>query len=221
MQWVDPYPFVEAGFTDSNNWAAWCPGCRRILTISPVIGLRALGCCETQYLVTPPRSNRRPFRDDCPNCADHTEYAAVDLASTSDGARILASYQCDRGHGWTREWDESPGGIPLTFRKLRCAVYRHFDQDRVLLYIGISMRPVDRGKQHASAADWTEFAAFVEGVWYTTRAEAEAIELAAIKTELPVFNRKHAVGDQRQREADYLLRHGVQLSLFADDAVIA
>lgn len=73
----------------------------------------------------------------------------------------------------------------------RCALYRHFDADDLLLYLGISDNPVQRGKDHARDSDWVQYAVRAEVTWHSSRAEALAAEAAAIVAERPLFNQQH------------------------------
>lgn len=73
----------------------------------------------------------------------------------------------------------------------RCALYRHFDADDLLLYLGISDNPVQRGKDHARDSDWVKYAVRAEVVWYRNRAAAERAEKIGIIAERPIFNRQH------------------------------
>lgn len=91
----------------------------------------------------------------------------------------------------------------------RCALYRHFDADDLLLYLGVSDNPVQRGKDHARDSDWVQYAVRAEVTWYNSRAEAIAAEEQAIKTLRPLFNRQH--NDTPQATAArhrYLAKHG-------------
>lgn len=75
----------------------------------------------------------------------------------------------------------------------RTALYRFFDADDVLLYVGIAYIPDSRQGQHArDAADtWYPLQVRRTLVWFDTRNEAEQAEKAAIKTERPRFNARH------------------------------
>ncbi|MFE2297935.1 GntR family transcriptional regulator [Streptomyces sp. NPDC059445] len=74
----------------------------------------------------------------------------------------------------------------------RTALYRHFDADRNLLYIGISVNPESRWKSHLySLAEWPKLAASRTDEWFDTREAAEIAEVAAIKAERPRFNGSH------------------------------
>jgi hypothetical protein len=86
-----------------------------------------------------------------------------------------------------------------------CGLYRHFDADRVLLYIGISENPVTRARDHAAGSIWAQFAVHWEGTWHTTRDLALAAERDAIISEKPLFNKQHANYD-KQPTIDYLAR---------------
>jgi predicted GIY-YIG superfamily endonuclease len=90
----------------------------------------------------------------------------------------------------------------------RCALYRHFDEDDVLLYVGISDNPTRRGTQHASGSEWAKFAMRATVEWLPCRSAAEAAELEIIETEGPVYNRAGATGDVEARIAHYLEQRG-------------
>jgi hypothetical protein len=90
----------------------------------------------------------------------------------------------------------------------RCALYRHYDAAGVLLYVGISENPVDRGRGHARYSEWVRYAARIEAEWLDSRAAAERAERLAIRSERPVFNIAHAVGDVDARIRSYLQAGG-------------
>lgn len=63
-----------------------------------------------------------------------------------------------------------------------------------LLYVGITRDWPTRMKQHAADKLWWDEVRFTEMVYIDgTRAQIEALEKAVIKTELPRFNKQHAV----------------------------
>jgi hypothetical protein len=68
------------------------------------------------------------------------------------------------------------------------ALYRHFDKDGKLLYVGISVNPIQRLQAHEVAAHWYGRISHVEIEWYETRAIAEAAERATIIGENPECN---------------------------------
>ena len=88
----------------------------------------------------------------------------------------------------------------------RCALYRHFDQSDVLLYVGITDTLEGRTNGHARTSDWVRFAQYAEASWYDSREGAAEAEREAIRDETPVFNRQHALGDVDLRIAEYVRR---------------
>lgn len=70
----------------------------------------------------------------------------------------------------------------------KTALYRHYDQAGVLLYIGISLCALTRTQQHRRQAAWAYDIVTVKIEWFETRQEAEAAEYKAIKTEKPKHN---------------------------------
>ena len=71
----------------------------------------------------------------------------------------------------------------------RTALYRLYDADDELLYIGVSKHPELRFEEHRMAgAKWIPKVARRDIAWYSTRREALAAEKAAIETEHPRHN---------------------------------
>jgi len=70
----------------------------------------------------------------------------------------------------------------------RTALYRFFNADERLLYIGISGDPAYRWGQHRTDKPWAGEVAMRVVEWLPTRAEAEAAELVAIRAERPLYN---------------------------------
>jgi hypothetical protein len=68
------------------------------------------------------------------------------------------------------------------------ALYRHYDAEGRLLYVGISLSAVQRLAQHADK-DWSADIRRVEIEMHPDRGTAEAAEKAAIKAENPVHNK--------------------------------
>lgn len=80
-------------------------------------------------------------------------------------------------------------------------LYRLFDRDGRLLYIGITVNPPSRFAQHAEdKAWWAEVdPESVSVVWFDTRAEAEKLELLAVRDERPLHNVVTADAEGRSR----------------------
>ena len=72
----------------------------------------------------------------------------------------------------------------------RTALYRLYDADDRLLYVGITSDPRARWKTHAAEKAWWNDIAREDLRWHATRPSAEAEELSAIKTEAPLHNRQ-------------------------------
>jgi excinuclease UvrABC nuclease subunit len=68
------------------------------------------------------------------------------------------------------------------------AVYRIYDQDGSLLYVGMGRNPMNRWAAHAENHAWWPRAASFRVEWYATRKEAFDVELQAIRTEDPECN---------------------------------
>jgi hypothetical protein len=84
----------------------------------------------------------------------------------------------------------------------RC-VYRHYDGDERLLYVGCTMEPVTRAQSHRHGSLFVEFIEITIELWYPDAETAFTAEREAIKTESPVFNtsgRPAAVSEWLQSE---------------------
>ena len=85
------------------------------------------------------------------------------------------------------------------------ALYRHYDLIGQLLYVGISLRPFVRLKEHNQTADWYRQVRFTITEWFDDRASALDAEALAIETERPLFN--VARNTRRERE---IIRWAIQ-----------
>jgi hypothetical protein len=86
----------------------------------------------------------------------------------------------------------------------RCGLYRFYDVDHVLLYVGISRNLPDRWNWHRYKTDWYSQARYVAVSFYPEREDAFRAEAATIRTQNPLFNvlrckphrsKKHRVDD--------------------------
>jgi predicted GIY-YIG superfamily endonuclease len=68
-------------------------------------------------------------------------------------------------------------------------LYRFFDQDNNLLYVGISNTWYQRFHDHERKAGWFSKVAYSTFEWHENRQSVEAAELLAIHTENPEFNK--------------------------------
>ena len=68
-------------------------------------------------------------------------------------------------------------------------LYRHFDSNGVLLYVGISASAIKRFKDHKNGSHWSSRVASITIERYETRQEAEQAETNAIVLEKPLHNK--------------------------------
>ncbi len=71
-------------------------------------------------------------------------------------------------------------------------LYRHFDADGVLLYVGISLSIGTRTSAHRRAAPWFRDVARIEVQHFTSRTDCALAERVAIQNEKPLHNRTRA-----------------------------
>ena len=78
---------------------------------------------------------------------------------------------------------------PLYHGTLQTELYRHFDADGQLLYVGISYRMPGRTNEHARRSSWFAKVARTTTETFPNKRAAMDAELRAIKTERPIYNR--------------------------------
>lgn len=89
----------------------------------------------------------------------------------------------------------------------RTALYRFYDADGVLLYVGISAEPHGRRDQHRDQTWWPEVATqVIECV--DTREQAQHEELRAIRRERPKYNRAGTLPDDTVAAVETTARPG-------------
>lgn len=88
-----------------------------------------------------------------------------------------------------RPYTEKSDREQVKKRKGKTSLYRHFDKDGQLLYVGISLSHVARLAQHRDSSHWYEEITHVTIEWYETRVEAELAETRAIGSEFPKHNK--------------------------------
>lgn len=71
------------------------------------------------------------------------------------------------------------------------SLYRCYDAEERLLYVGISRAELVRLQQHASSGHWVTRMARMEIERFPSRAAAAKAEIAAIRAESPLHNVRH------------------------------
>lgn len=85
---------------------------------------------------------------------------------------------------------------------MRTALYRHWNENGDLLYVGISIKPFHRLEQHGVGSHWSSEIRNVTIEYFESREEAENAERAAIATEFPLHNVVHN-GDGGIKEIEF------------------
>lgn len=84
---------------------------------------------------------------------------------------------------------------------LRQHLYRHFDKDGRLLYVGISLNAVARLGGHRASSQWFGDIARVDIEVFPDRKSVEEAERNAIRQEKPIWNKAHATKTPAERDA--------------------
>jgi len=91
-------------------------------------------------------------------------------------------------------------------RRRETVLYRYYDAEDVLLYVGISANMPARLGSHETDSTWMDFAARSTLEHFGDRADAEKAEQAAIEADRPLFNILHNDRPDRVRRlVDYLI----------------
>lgn len=105
------------------------------------------------------------------------------------------------------------------------ALYRFYDKEDRLLYVGITHDPKARWRFHAVEKPWWHEVARKEVTWFETRTEAGIAELRAIETEGPLYDRsnpknrisaeeRHAQDKAYVDEALRMIREDIEAGVF-------
>jgi hypothetical protein len=88
------------------------------------------------------------------------------------------------------KWPRMPRRVPLGPGVQH--LYRHFDADGRLLYVGVSLSAIGRLAEHKQGAEWFWLIARVEVTAYANRRTVLKAERIAIQREKPLHNIRHA-----------------------------
>ncbi len=80
-------------------------------------------------------------------------------------------------------------------------LYRHFDEEDNLLYVGVSLSALHRLGQHRHHSQWFETIKKVTIETFPTREEALEAERRSIRVEKPLHNVRHQVKEIRPRSS--------------------
>lgn len=94
-------------------------------------------------------------------------------------------------------------------------LYRHYNADKTLLYIGISTTFFTRLRDHKSVSHWFNEIVTVTIQHFTTLQEALKAETCAIKHERPLYNKKDLV-PPKKRTCAKKPKSGVRVFLYLD-----
>ncbi|MFH8867145.1 GIY-YIG nuclease family protein [Streptomyces griseus] len=92
----------------------------------------------------------------------------------------------------------------MTIHQGRTALYRLYNAEGKLLYIGISQNPDVRWGQHSTTKPWWGDVEERKVEWHETRPLAAAAEVASIEAEQPLWNSNHATRPTGDPDADAL-----------------
>lgn len=70
-------------------------------------------------------------------------------------------------------------------------LYRYYDKNNVLLYVGISVNAVYRFTQHKNKSSWVDDIERIEIEKFESKKEASEAEVKAIRNEKPLYNVIH------------------------------
>jgi excinuclease UvrABC nuclease subunit len=89
----------------------------------------------------------------------------------------------------------------------KTALYRYYDKDGVLLYVGISLSAAHRFSEHLRASGWASSSESMNVEWFPTRRDAEKAERDAILTEKPQYNILKTLPHQEMKSVKLCQEH--------------
>jgi predicted GIY-YIG superfamily endonuclease len=95
-------------------------------------------------------------------------------------------------------------------------LYRYYNLNRELLYVGISLNAMQRLMQHRDSKSWFDEISFISIQQCDSRKEALKLEKQAIEQEKPIHNRQHnhALPHQRgQKQDDNLISTSIKAEI--------
>jgi hypothetical protein len=132
-------------------------------------------------------------------------FAIADDHEKSDGARVLTFFQAARvavdigrrgpasvGAGGSASMEQQIAARAAGFiGEPACYLYRHYDAGGDLLYVGITLSPLQRHAKHFAVSPhrYQIFKVLIEP--FASRADALQAEELAIREEFPKFNARH------------------------------
>ena len=122
-------------------------------------------------------------------------------APTKNGKWLLSEIMDWEGH---RESPLSDGLKPLAAQyvpipsteKTGFHLYRHFDSEGQLLYVGVSLNALGRLQEHRQTSHWSGSITRVDITHWRSRQDSLLAEQMAIKAEKPLFNKQHMRGQK-------------------------
>jgi|TARA_R100001530_G_scaffold45811_4_gene34467 excinuclease UvrABC nuclease subunit len=100
------------------------------------------------------------------------------------------------------------------------SLYRHFDGDGELLYVGVSLNAVNRLSQHKVGSGWAGEIKRVDIDHYPTREEALEAETNAIVDENPLHNIRKKVNGRGPEYEPYDLEHRISQAVQSENAIV-
>jgi hypothetical protein len=97
------------------------------------------------------------------------------------------------------------------------SVYKYYDQNNLLLYVGITRRGVVRNREHNASKEWWQFVVRQDVEHYPHRLAAEERERHLIRAFRPPFNKQHNP-DHEELRAIYFAAGRERISLVPSDA---
>ena len=98
-------------------------------------------------------------------------------------------------------------------KEISTQLYRHFDSDGTLLYVGVSLDTLSRLRQHKENAHWFKLIHTVKIDSFATREEALTAERMAIKNENPLYNLSRPFRQQDEKDEEIEEDEEIEASL--------
>lgn len=108
----------------------------------------------------------------------------------------------------------------------RTALYKLYDGDELLLYVGIAADPKQRWSQHRAEKPWWNRVVTRTIEWFPDLPSALAAEMDCIRSERPIFNRRGSAWLKAETGQPRFKAYGLSeakqsLHLIADEVVLS
>jgi DNA-binding MarR family transcriptional regulator len=103
---------------------------------------------------------------------------------------------------------------------MKTSLYRHFDSEGILLYVGVSLSQLNRLQQHSRNAKWFDKITSVTIEHFETRELALEAEAIAIMEEEPLYNKTYNVKSTVRKQLGEFMQLFIQCPSMKEQTIL-